>query len=207
MNGARIRELRRLCKLTQEEFAHESGLSVRLISKAEAGGPLDAWSLRAIVRVLDRAERPICPQDLTLPMDANGDRGPFAVVLLNQFLHGLWQPNWRETVEQFADENIVFHCEQGSLVGRAALATRTERFREVFVAGEISVLEQSGGATRAAARWRLKTPDANHAPAEGGERHGLTSIVVAEARIVQAWEFWAPEPARSVLAVATGESR
>jgi transcriptional regulator with XRE-family HTH domain len=207
VNGELLRALRRQCGLTQEEAAHVARVSVRLISKAEAGGPIDAWSLRALADLLTRPDRPVIPHDLAAAPDSLSDAAeqPYlAVVLLNEFLRGMWEGDWRQTLERLTDAQITFHCEQGTLVGRTSLAARVERLHQALGPARILVHEPSGAHAQAACRWRLtaahhaSTPDAP-TPHAATVRHGMTSLIAKGSRVVQAWEFWDPEPLRSIL--------
>ena len=80
-NGQLIKHFRKLLRITQEELAAQSDLSIRVIAKAEAGGTLDHETLEAIAAAF-------CEQGYAVMLaDLAADPGALAMRFLRNYAH------------------------------------------------------------------------------------------------------------------------
>lgn len=69
--GADIRRRRQLLGWTQLDLANKAGYSLRLVTKAEAGGPIKRQSLEVLAQTLTENGQPVQAMDLILSNTAN----------------------------------------------------------------------------------------------------------------------------------------
>lgn len=200
VDGALLRRLRKQHQLTQEQLAHHCRLTARLVSKAEAGGPIDACSLRALVQFLRPPDSSLTLEDVIRDHEGLGETIS-ATQLAEQFVLGMWRDDWQTMLERIAHDSIVLYCEQGRVSGRGKVETRIAHVRDTFPAARMNILELAGEANHAVARWLL-VPSIEDGFADMQRRRGgVTWIAMEDNRIREAWEFWTPDPQAPVLPV------
>lgn len=192
VQGAYLKQLREQLGLTQEDAALRACVSVKVIQKAERGLPLSPESIRRLAAAYSLPGSPLSPTDLITEVKQ-------PEVILVRFIEGIWSNGWRQVVDRLVDDSVTFRCELGTLHGRAALTQRLESLHRMFAPVKVMIEDQTGDDQKAACRWRLQfARDVNDRLTS--LRHGMTSIVVKDGKIVEAAEYWEPDTRAPLVA-------
>jgi hypothetical protein len=102
VNGAFLRLCRERCGWTQGELARHTGLSERLIRKAEASGRLQPASIKRLSVTLSTDGQEIYPEDLTFH--------PVAMTTAIVDTYVCRRPTESHSVDEMIDEAVVCWC-------------------------------------------------------------------------------------------------
>lgn len=200
VDGNTLRELRHARRWSQEEAACRSGLSDKLIRKAERSGLIDANSVAALATLYSTAEASVRPADLIIaPSPDITSSGSDGSALLGRWLTEIWGERSLDAIDRIAAPELVFHCELGTLVSLAAVRQRMADLRRSFGGIRLSVERIAQTKLTVMCRWRLTMTHIGDWRGIEPTGKRVETLVITTARfqadrLVECWEFWEPGP-------------
>lgn len=192
VDGAKFRQLRHDCGLTQEEASSKSGYSDRLIRKLERGGPVDLQTASDIFQTYEMlTESKISLADVLSQEAQKSD----IEALMRRWFDGVFNQRDLSLIDQLMDENIELFAEGNIVRGRQAIRDRVGGLLQAFDPLTITVDYIVCDGQQAVAYWSVTKkhigPFAGIAATNRWVKiKGSSFAVFQEGRIIQARDHW-----------------
>jgi transcriptional regulator with XRE-family HTH domain len=198
-------DLLRACRLahgwTQDDAATKSGLSDRLIRKAESGGPLEIQSINILAQLYTTPERRLTPDDLLVkpitppPLKSVSSSAARAEAMVRRLFQELWNERKFSVIDELISPDCVLHAEGRELHGRAAMYQRAKDFFAAFDRFVVEIYDLTVQGDLVICRWRVRLTQTGpwHGLAPTGKPllvRGSTWIRVADGYLAEGWDYW-----------------
>lgn len=208
--GPTLRSLRVARGWTQQEAAEKTGVSDRLIRKAETGGPLELKSIALLAQLYSKPDARVIPEQLlAAPLDA-GLEPPQAArheALVRRWWEEVWNQGRLDAIARMIAPDCVLHAEGLELYGPGELRQWAEGIRAAFSDIHIDVDQVSVHGDWVISRWRVAMTHSG--PWRGtpptGQRisaHGSTWMRVAGDQLAEGWDYWEQQQATDAVRAA-----
>lgn len=195
-NGPLLRSLRLARGWTQQEAAARSGMTDRLIRKAEAGQPLQLNSLSLLAQLYGTPLAPLTVEQLLAgPLGDLLNDAPDGEALVRRWFDEVWNQGRLETIDELTTPESVLRADCAVLRGPAEIRRRTESIRAAFSDFDLRLDHVAVQGEWVMSRWRATM--AHTGDWMGGtptnqrlELYGSTWIRIENGLFMEAWDYW-----------------
>ena len=178
--------------LSQLDLANQTGLSDRLIRKAEKGEPIQFSSIQKIASCLE------IPQEAILMRDKHQAQVRGMGAEMKRYLEEVWNDEKLALIDELLAPDFKFYHEQGVVHGREEMRQRILTLRKSFGDFDVTVDEVNDFGEFCVCRWRFRVTHIGQwldLPATNRRVtvHGSSWVKVKDGLFGDAWDYWDPK--------------
>jgi transcriptional regulator with XRE-family HTH domain len=176
---------------TQRDVAKTSGLSVRLVRKAERGEPIERRSIEALAKALAVPLEALTNVAEDLPPPEGRSMGECA----QRFLLSIWNEQDFSVIDELLLPEFRFHHDAGTVTNRSEMVERIVAFQSSFSDFDFVVEDTHDHGTFVVCRWHVAMTHSGkwvnlEATGKRVDVYGSTWVQVVHGLFGDAWDFW-----------------